>query len=137
MKFWPRLLAVLAVVLLLGGSIAACGGGSESSPEDTVRGALQAMEDLDAKKMASYFVEDVREQIEEGMGYAFGLIDEVSIYNIETRVVSESEDRATVEMAFDGDVTVFGQTETEHTEDTVSLVKVNGKWLIGEDAFLE
>jgi hypothetical protein len=136
MRFWPRLLAVLAVMLLLGGSLAACGG-EGSGPEDAVRGALKAMEDLDGEKMASYFIEDVREELAEGMEFAFALIDEVKIYNIETRVVSESGDRATVEMAFDGDVTVFGQTETEHTEDTVDLVKMDGKWLIGEDAFLE
>ena len=136
MRFWPRLLAVLAVMLLLGGSLAACGG-EESSPEDTVRGALKAMGDLDGEKMASYFVEDMREDLKDGMEFFFAMIDEIRISNIETRLVSESGDSATVEMEFDFEVTAFGETETEHMEDTAELVKVNGKWLIHDEAFLE
>lgn len=136
MRFWPRLLAVLAVMLLLGGSLAACGGGG-SGPEDTVRGALKAMEDLDGEKMASYFVEDMREELEAGMEFSFAMIDEIRISNLETRVVSESGDSATVEMEFDFEVTAFGETETEHMEDTADLVKVDGKWLIRDEAFLE
>lgn len=136
MRFWPRLLAVLAVMLLLGGSLAACGGGG-SGPEDTVRGALKAMEDLDGEKMASYFVEDMREELEAGMEFSFAMIDEIRISNLETRVVSESGDSATVEMEFDFEVTAFGETETEHMEDTAELVKVDGKWLIRDEAFLE
>lgn len=123
-------------MLLLGGSLAACGGGG-SGPEDTVRGALKAMEDLDGEKMASYFVEDMREELEAGMEFSFAMIDEIRISNLETRVVSESGDSATVEMEFDFEVTAFGETETEHMEDTAELVKVDGKWLIRDEAFLE
>jgi len=136
MRSWPRLLAVLAVMLLLGGSLAACGGGG-SGPEDAVRGALKAMEDLDGEKMASYFVEDMREDLEDGMEFFFAMIEEIRISNIETRLVSESGDSATVDMEFDFEVTAFDETETEHMEDTSELVKVNGKWLIHDENFFE
>jgi hypothetical protein len=135
MRFWPGLLAILAVMLLLGGSVAACGGGA--GPEDTVRGALKAMEDLDGEKMASYFVEDMREEIEDGMGFFFSMIDEIRISNLETGLVSESGDSATVEMAFDFEVAAFGETQTEHMDDMAELVKVNGKWLLHDESFLE
>jgi hypothetical protein len=137
MRPWLKMAAVaMALAVLLGGALAGCGGGG-AGPEDTVRGALQAMEDLDAEKMASYFVEDARQDIEEGMQFVFEMIDELKLYNVKTRVVSQSGDSATVEMEFDGDITVFGEEESEHTKDTIDLVKVGGKWLIEEEAFLE
>jgi hypothetical protein len=136
MRFWPSLLAVLAVVLLAGGSLAACGG-EGPGPEDTVRGAVKAMGDRDGEKMASYFVEDMRAELEEGMEFFFAMIDEIKISNIETRLVSESGDSAVVEMEFDFEITAFDETETEHMEDTAELVKVDGKWLIHDETFFE
>ena len=63
-----------------------CGGGS--SPEDTVRGALAAMEAKDAEKMATYFTEDTRDDVEAGMQWAFSLVDEIEISDIKTEVMN-------------------------------------------------
>ncbi|MGB2855724.1 MAG: hypothetical protein WBC61_03635 [Dehalococcoidia bacterium] len=131
MKGWLKVVLVLALAALLGSTLLGCGGGG-AGPEDTVRGALEAMEAMDAEKMVTYFTEEMSEDVEFGMEVVFALIDEIKISNVETKVLSQTEDEATVEVEFDLETTVFDETEEEHLTETYDLVKEDGKWLISE-----
>ena len=131
MKGWLKVVLVLALAALLGSTLLGCGGGG-SGPEDTVRGALRAMEAMDAEKMVTYFTEEMSEDVEFGMEVVFALIDEIKISNVETKVLSQTEDEATVEVEFDLETTVFDETEEEHVTEPFNLVKEDGKWLISE-----
>jgi hypothetical protein len=130
MKGWMKVFLVLGLVALLVSTVLGCGGGS--GPEDTVRNAFKAMAAMDAEKMATYFVEDVREDVELGMEFAFAMLDKIKITNLKTTVASQTDDEATVEFEFDLETTAFDETEEEHVEDSIDLVKENGKWLISE-----
>ena len=131
MKGWLKVVLVLALAALLGSTLLGCGGGG-ASPEDTVQDALKAMEAMDAEEMATYFTEELREDVEFGMELAFVFIDEIKISNLKTKVLSQTEDEATVEADFDVETTVFDETEEEHVTEPFNLVKEDGKWLISE-----
>jgi len=90
------------------------------------------MEAMDAEKMVTYFTEEMSEDVEFGMEVVFALIDEIKISNVETKVLSQTEDEATVEVEFDLETTVFDETEEEHVTEPFNLVKEDGKWLISE-----
>jgi uncharacterized protein YprB with RNaseH-like and TPR domain len=131
MKGWLKVVLVLALAALLGSTLLGCGGGG-SGPEDTVRGALRAMEAMDAEEMGTYFTEELREEVEFSMELAFVFIDEIKISNVKTKVLSQTEDEATVEADFDIETTGFDETEEEHVTESFNLVKEDGKWLISE-----
>jgi hypothetical protein len=97
-----------------------------------VRGALGAMEAMDAEEMATYFTEELREEVEFGMEVFFVFIDEIKISNVKTKVLSQTENEATVEVEFDLETTGFDETEEEHITEPYNLVKEDGKWLISE-----
>ena len=97
-----------------------------------MRGPLEAMEAMDAEEMAAYFTEELREEVEFGMEVAFVFIDETEISNVKTKVLSQTEDEATVEADFDVETTGFDETEEEHITEPFDLVKEDGKWLISE-----
>jgi len=59
-------------------------------------------------------------------------IDEIKISNLKTKVLSQTEDEATVEADFDVEITGFDETEEEHITEPFNLVKEDGKWLISE-----
>jgi hypothetical protein len=130
MKCWLKVVLVLGLVALLVSSLIGCSGGS--GPEDTVKNAFKAMAAMDAEKMATYFTEELREDIELGMEFAFAMVDKIKISNLKTTVSSQTDDEATVEFEFDLETTAFDETEKEHVEDSIDLVKENGKWLISE-----
>ena len=90
------------------------------------------MDAMDAEEMATYFTEELREDIEFGMELAFALIDEIKISNMKTKVLSQTEDEATVEVEFDLETTVFDEPEEEHVAESFDLVKEDGEWLISE-----
>ena len=123
------IVATLAVILAV--SLLGCSGGS-SGPEDAVRGALQAMEEMDAEKMATYFTADVRNDVELGMQFTFSLLDEIEITDIEIDVLSRSEDSATVKFTCYVKTTAFEQTEEGPMEKTLEVVKEDGQWRIKE-----
>jgi hypothetical protein len=131
MKNHFNLMLVIVLVALLIASFIGCGS-SGSGPEDAIRGALDAMERLDAEKMATYFAADVRQDVESGMTFAFSLIDDMEISGIEIEVLSQSEDTATVRFESYVKTTSFEQTEEGLMEQTLDLIKENGQWLINE-----
>lgn len=130
MKGWPKVVLVLALVALGGCTLVGCGGGS--GPEATVRGAFKAMEAKDAEKLATYFTEDVNDEMVAEAQQYFDIFDSIKIANLKLTVVSQTEDAATIEAEYDFELKAFGQTSQEHQSDTMDLVKVNGKWLITE-----
>ncbi len=130
MKGWLKVVLVLALVAVLVPSLIGCGGGS--GPEDAVRGVMNAMAAMDAEKMATYFTEEMSEDVEFGMEFAFTLVDDIKISNLKTTLVSQTGDEATVAFEFDLETEAFGETDKEHVDDTLYLVKESGKWLISE-----
>ena len=60
-----------------------------------MRGALQAMKNLDGEMKASYFVEDMREELEQELAFFSSVGDEIRIRNIETSLVSAPANSAT------------------------------------------
>ena len=131
MKGWLKAVLVLALVALIGGVLIGCGGGA-SGPEATVRGAFKAMQAKDAEKMASYFTEDITQEMVDEMQATFDIFDSIKITNLKMTVTSQTEDAATIDAEWDFEVKAFGETNQEHQSDTIDLVKVNGKWLITE-----
>ena len=134
---FTKVVLVLLLVALLGSSLTAGGCDSGPGPEGVVREALAAMDDMDAEKMAAYFTEDTREELIQSVSMFFATIDEMEIYNLDTAVVSQTEDRATVNGEWDIDVTRSEVTESDHMVQTVELVKVGGAWLISNLSLLE
>jgi hypothetical protein len=131
MKNHFNLMLVIVLVAMLIATFIGCGS-SGSDPGDAIRGALNAMEELDAERMATYFAEDVRGDVELGMTFAFSLIDDMEISGIEIEILSQSEDAATARFEAYVKTTSFGQTEEGPMEQTLDLVKENGRWLINE-----
>lgn len=120
------IISTVVISLLLG-----CGGDGPG-PEETIHNALQAMEEGDAEKFAGYFTEDLREEVEFGMAFAFALIEDVEISKVITRIVSQTSNEATVEFEYDMKARVFDEIQEDHVEEVIDLVKVDGKWLMSE-----
>jgi hypothetical protein len=131
MKGWFKVVLVLALVALVGGVLIGCSGGG-SGPEDTVRNVFKAMEAKDAEKMASYFTEDISQEMVDEMQTSFDIFDSIKVKNLKTTVASQTDDTATVDYEGDFEIKVFGETSKEHQSDSIDLVKVDGKWLINE-----
>ena len=136
MKIWTKGIVILALVALLGCSLFACGGGA-SGPEAAVEGVLKAFGAEDAEKVASYFPEDEREEVIAMLEFSFGFVENLKVSNIETRLVSETGNTATVDAEWDITGTILGEEDTDHVEDTMKLEKIDGKWLIVESGLLE
>ena len=120
------IISAIVISLLIG-----CGGDG-AGPEETVRNALRAMEEGDAEKFASYFTEDLREEVEYGMAFAFTLIEDIEITEVVTKVVSQTSNEATVEFEYDMRAKVLDEIQEDHVEEVVDLVKEDGKWLMCE-----
>ena len=80
--------------------------------------------------MAAYFTEDVRGDVQQGMQFAFSLVDEIDISDIEIVVLSESEGLATVRLKCWVKTTAFEKSEEGAMDETLAMVKEDGAWLI-------
>lgn len=134
MRCWATVVLALALGALLGASLLGCGGGGGSGPEGTVRGLLNAIEGQNAQKAGSYFTAEQRELVVSSLELAFEYSDKINISNVKTNLLSQTEDEAVVESEFDVTETYFGQTDTEHVEETWTLQKVDGRWLINDSS---
>ena len=123
-RFAAPLLAALAALALaagLGGCIFGGGGG----PDDAVQDFASAIADEDYAKACEYLGEDVQAQAEAAGGCEAALEgalseeDVSSAEDVETEVLEESDDTATVEATFEGE-------EPEEVE----LTKEDGDWKI-------
>ena len=131
MKGWFKVVLVLTLVALVGGVVIGCGGGG-SGPEATVKDMFNAIAAKNADKVGSYCTEDFREDTVSAMEFFFSMVDSIKITNMKTSVASQTDDTATVDMEYDMEVKVSGETEKSHESDSIYLIKMDGKWLISE-----
>ena len=117
-------------------SVFGCSAGG-SRPEKTVEDALAAMGAMDVEQMTPFFAEDTRRYVVSGMDFALERIDEIRISSVGTRVVSEGEGAATVEAEYDLETVSSEGTRSNHVVKTVTLVDVNGEWLIADLSLIE
>jgi len=87
--------------------------------------------------MSTYFTAETREELISDMETAFALIDEMKISNVVTKVVSQTEDSATIEGEWDFEITALDETRKDHAVQPIELVKVDGEWLISELSLLK
>ncbi len=106
----------------------ACGGELAAAGLETI----EAIVDQDAERVASHFVEEIREDVTFSMEVVFALVDEIRILNAEWLVLSETEDTAAVEVGIDWEATGLGQTRSGRAEELVDLERVRGEWLISD-----
>jgi len=140
MKIWARVMLVLALVALVGGTLVACGGGgSTSSPEDTVRSFLNATESGDCSDMAKLYTDQFFDDMEIDEDEFIDLCKEgweeveySRISDLEIDVEDISQDEATVVATYHYEEMLKGGDEPDEYDDdaTFYLVKENGKWLI-------
>jgi|GEM_PF-4334934 len=129
MSGWSKSLLVILLINILILGLIGCGGGT-SSPDDTVRAAFAALEAQNADKLISYYVEDVRDAVSAKTEYAFAVVDKFKVSNLETTVLSETEDTASIEADYDLTTTLSGQSIKEHITEIYELSKVDGEWLL-------
>ena len=105
-----------------------------ATPEETVTSYLDATEDLDVGRMmdclGGNITAEERRQAEEALKMMKDMGMSISITNRSINVVSQTEDSATVSVSAETRVTLGGETETESTNETMTLVKRDGKWLL-------
>lgn len=139
MKGWLKLLVVLVLMGMVASALVACGGGSvcSATPEDAIKGAFKALQSKDADKLVGYYVEGVREEVASQMGYAFSLVDQFKISNLEISVVSQTGDATTLEVEYDRKITMGSSVTEEHVRQTYELAKVDNCWQLLGDAIDE
>ncbi|MFC2000282.1 hypothetical protein ACFLXE_05945 [Chloroflexota bacterium] len=135
MKNLARAGVILTLILML--LIVAIGCKSSvalATPEETVTSYLDATEDLDVGRMMDCVGVNVsaeeRRQAEEAFKMMKDMGMSISITNRSINVVSQTEDSATVFVSAETRATFGGETETESMNETFTLVKRDGKWLL-------
>ena len=125
---WLKLALVLGMIALSVSSPLGCGcvGGLTAVGLDT----LKAIESQDADRVASHFIEEIREEAAFSFEVVFALLDEIRIFNVEGQVLSETENTATVEVGIDWEATGLGMTRSGHVVEPIDLERVDGEWLI-------
>jgi hypothetical protein len=133
---WLKAFFVLGLAAILLSSLVSCGGGSVCSakPEDALRGAFKALEAKDSEKLVNYYVEEVRPQIASMMGFAFSLVDNYKISNLEISVESQTADEATIKVEYDRKIEAGGSKTEEHVKETYELAKRANCWQLLGDA---
>jgi len=56
-----------------------------ATPDDAIKGSFQALQSKDADKLVSYCAEGFRAEIKAKMAYAFSLVDQIKISDLEIR----------------------------------------------------
>lgn len=127
---WPKLILLLVLAAMVISWPFGCG--CIDGLLATGKGAVEAIEDQDAERFASYFIEELREKVTLAMEAFFAVVDDIRLSNIEWAVISETADEATVDIGMDWEVTALGETHAGHAREPVDLEKVNGTWLIND-----
>ena len=129
-----------AMVLMLAALLAFSAGGCElggPGPGATVEDALTAMAAADGQTMSTFFTRDTRPYVVSGMDFILERIDEIRVSGVRTRVVSEGEGAATVEVEYGLRMVSSDRTRSDQVVKTVDLVEVNGEWLIADLSLIE
>jgi hypothetical protein len=128
-----RALMILAAAVLLASLVVGCGGGvvGTEEPGEAVREVLKAVEDRDAERWASLFVDGGPEEVEIAEDF-FQVFESIKITIVRIEVVSQSDSSAEVAMVYDADMVMGGETFATHVDEVVEVVKVNDRWLVKE-----
>ena len=102
------------------------------SPEGAARGFLEAIEAKDAEKAASYVTDAAFSVIGPSIQGIFNFYDKIEIVNLNTKVISETESSATVEVQHDFQLTALGLTDIVQEKIAAELTKVGDNWLISD-----
>jgi len=123
-------LPLLFILILVIGAIGCSDSDDTSSPEDVVRGFLEATQDKDVEAMASYCTEDFGEMISVPENFKEG-VEEISFSNISIEVVEQSENEAEINLSYDALVDVKGEEFSDNNNTgTIFLIRVDNSWLI-------
>jgi hypothetical protein len=106
-----------------------------ATPEGTVRLLLDAYCELNAGKVAEFWVKEERKEVRFQMGELFKQFESVTISDIEIEVLSQTENTAKVNVQYFLNATVkesipqsyYPPKEVSYELD---LIKQDGKWLI-------
>ena len=128
-----RMVLIVAVGALLASMLVGCNGGvvGTEDPAEAVREVLKAVEDRDAERFASLFVDGGPEEVQIAEDF-FEVFESIAITIEKIEVVSESDSSADVAMVYDADMVMGGETFTQHVDEVVEVVKVNERWLVKE-----
>ena len=113
-----RGLALVSGLIVLA-ALAGCGSGGDSSPEDTVRAYFDALSAGEAGKLADLFIPEF------GEGLSQATLPKITISNLTLEVFTEAEANATVSAGYDVDF-----PSQAHVDVTITLVQIDGRWLI-------
>ena len=106
-------------------------GGGQSSPESTAKRALEALYiDLDMKEFAAYVAPDERPADEE-LELFGGMLQQLKDYEITIKILSVEEEEETAEVEFE----LEAKGEEEIMNETMDLIKIDGKWYLAEFLF--
>ncbi len=139
-----KLVTALIMCLLLTQTISfiSCGT-SVSSPESTIREAMKAVEALDIEKLESLWTQDAIAANDEnlialGLTMQYSWEDGITISNLKTDVISQTENSAIVKIEFDMESSSGsdGNRSNYHAEGNLELQNINSEWLLsGGDLF--
>lgn len=133
-KRWGRgwLYAASLLVLITMALTAPFGCACADGIAATGQGTIEAIEAQDAERVASYFIEEIREEVTFAMEVVFAVVDDIRISNVKWEVLSETEDTAEVDIEVDWEASAANQTRSGHARETIPLEKVDGEWLIND-----
>jgi hypothetical protein len=103
---------------------------SKTTPEGTVVSYLSAINDNDIDEMALCFIPELRNGIYTWGAFGTGVLDAISIDNVQTRLESMSDNTAEVYTEFDIRFNWLDEVETEHISDTIALERISSWWFI-------
>lgn len=127
---------LLFAAALLGLTLFACGGGSDS-PEGVTEKAMEVMAAMDVDSLGEYVCDQVKEQAAAGMALAKAMMDAqkmtMKLSDMKYEKTGEEADKATVHVT--GTVTIKmaeGEDQTDSIDEDVQVIKVDGKWKVCE-----
>lgn len=123
-------IALFVCLLVLAYSHGGCSGASSSAPASVVKSAVLALPSHDATKVASYFTGQAHEDMLEGLTIFYAEYETISVQNVGVNLEHQGETIATVFLAYDLTVSAYGNTNTQHYQHTVQVVKLNGRWYL-------
>lgn len=132
---FKQMTLVLAAALL-GLTLFACGGGSDS-PTSVVEKAMQAMVEMDADALGDYLCKDTLEEATEALAMAKAMMQEqkikMSLTDMKYDLVKEEGDKALVHVTGTVSVTGLGdEAQVDSVDEEMEVVKIDGQWMVCE-----
>ena len=102
-----------------------------STPENSIKGFLQAKDDEDVDKWVTYWLKE-EDALDRDKASVKALMEESSyeVSNVEITLVTQTDDAAVVEVSYHLRSNVMAMFWEEDLQETAQLTKVDDKWLI-------